>query len=287
MLHYGIYSRKDKDILLLKVLKYLTKERLILKEKGKSGDIESKLRQGALKILINSIYGFYGSDYSYNDYAPAELVTAYGRLIIKHMEKTVIDNGGKIIEIDTDGIIFQSGAPSDIFQKVQDSLPSGFKIELEFQDCSVFINAIKNYIVFNGNNEVKELKGVYRKRNIARYEKEFPIEYLKNYLSGDGEVYFRKINTAIVNNDLPIDYFSISRRVKKNEKQFDHLNYAPGEKIIYYQGYSDEVNKKTGERKYTPVISGEYHKEYYLKEIQRIEKEIDTKIGAPGGNNNV
>ncbi len=107
MLNYRVHSRKDKDAKMLSVLKYLTDERLRLKELAKKGDVEAKRMQSALKVIINSAYGFLGTEkVAFNDYQAAAKVTAYGREILKHMIKTVESCGGVVCEADTDGIFF-------------------------------------------------------------------------------------------------------------------------------------------------------------------------------------
>ncbi len=42
----------------LSILDYLTRERLRLKELGKAGDLAAKQAEAALKVLINSLFGF-------------------------------------------------------------------------------------------------------------------------------------------------------------------------------------------------------------------------------------
>ncbi|OBQ31647.1 MAG: hypothetical protein AN487_23840, partial [Anabaena sp. CRKS33] len=70
----------------LSILDYLTRERLRLKELGKAGDLAAKQAEAALKVLINSLFGFYGtSGVGFNDMEAAALVTAYGRRILRFM----------------------------------------------------------------------------------------------------------------------------------------------------------------------------------------------------------
>jgi hypothetical protein len=109
MLNYHVYSRKDKNKIALAILNEYTNLRLQLKKKAKEGDTEADLVQNSLKILINSLYGFYGTGgYPFNDMYASALVTAYGRKILKYMIDYVETNGGIIIECDTDGIFFSA-----------------------------------------------------------------------------------------------------------------------------------------------------------------------------------
>ncbi|MBD0310421.1 MAG: hypothetical protein ICV80_20655, partial [Microcoleus sp. T1-bin1] len=84
MLLYQVAPSKDTHKTCLEVLYYLKKERLALKAIAdeKKGTPEGKLAkqmQGALKILINSLYGLLGTQgLNFNDYEAAATVTAYG-----------------------------------------------------------------------------------------------------------------------------------------------------------------------------------------------------------------
>jgi DNA polymerase elongation subunit (family B) len=65
----------------------------------------------ALKIMMNSIYGLFGSDgiFAFQDYRVAELVTAFARLKLLDMKQLANDQFQmKIIYVDTDSI-FVSG----------------------------------------------------------------------------------------------------------------------------------------------------------------------------------
>jgi DNA polymerase I len=132
MLKYGICSRKDTQRVGLSILDYLTRERLRLKELGKAGDLAAKQAEAALKVLINSLFGFYGtSGVGFNDMEAAALVTAYGRRILRFMIDVIEKAGGMQVESDTDGVFFSHTEPLLIFEKLQNALPTGIKIELE------------------------------------------------------------------------------------------------------------------------------------------------------------
>jgi DNA polymerase elongation subunit (family B) len=96
MLEYGLCSRKDKQMKFLSVLQKLRSERLRLK---RLPDDASQLEQEALKILVNGSFGFFGTGmYSYNDYECSALITAYGRAVLRLMERVINDCGATVIE---------------------------------------------------------------------------------------------------------------------------------------------------------------------------------------------
>ena len=70
----------------------------------------------ALKVMMNSIYGLFGSDgiFEFQDYRVAELVTAFARLKLLEMKQLANDQFQmNIIYGDTDSIFVSSNAGHD------------------------------------------------------------------------------------------------------------------------------------------------------------------------------
>ena len=116
--------------------------RLEYKKQGVEG------KQKALKILINSMYGFLASGLNYSDADSAKAVTEKGRFIIGRMKNEITENGGTVIEIDTDGIYFQHSTPPLIKEKVENAI--GLETELTQYDAGLFVKK-KNYALWKNN----------------------------------------------------------------------------------------------------------------------------------------
>jgi len=162
MLAYRIHSRKDPEQFALRWLKTLTKQRLMLKAKAKAGDQNAQIMQEAMKILINSLYGFYGTGgYGFNDMTAAEKVTEIGRKVLTAMIAAVEDSGGLVVEADTDGLIvcYRNADPQSILQAVSAAIPQPFKVEMEWQEAVCFVSDDKNYIVLDSNGDIVSVKG--------------------------------------------------------------------------------------------------------------------------------
>jgi len=109
-------------------------------------------RQWAIKILMNSIYGFHGMRYARAGCAPiAALVTALGRFCVKQIiEKFTREVDW--IEVDTDGLYYQGvGITQEAIEYIRSLIPefydsSYFKLESEQYDDSIFYEE-KNYIL--------------------------------------------------------------------------------------------------------------------------------------------
>lgn len=272
MLKYGICSQKDDKRVALDILDYLTKERLKLKAKGKLGDMVAKQADSALKVLINSLFGFYGTGgVGFNDMAAAALVTAYGRRILQHIISVLKSVDAIQIESDTDGVFFSHPTPQLVWQTVSDAMPSGINIELETTALAMFVpsKGAKNYILWHHDGSITK-KGIWKKRDRSRLEKEFPVNYLTHFIESEtaAEAYYRQLKKVVLSGKLPLQEIQITRKIRANEKALLVLG-KPGDIITFYQG----MNGVTG--------TGEYAVNYYLNLIAKKRDEIRTvlKVG--------
>ncbi|ACK74078.1 DNA-directed DNA polymerase B (plasmid) [Gloeothece citriformis PCC 7424] len=275
MLRYGITSRKDTDYKMLGVLRYLTRERLRLKDLAKTGDEMANQQQGALKILINSAFGFLGTaGCAYNDFEGAALITAYGRGILKLMMEVAKTERATIATCDTDGLILEHSNPQHIYECISKALPTGINIELEWVADGCYVpgkdgeGLRKNYLVFkNGQCIIK--KGQYRKRDRTILEREFPIDYLLNYLQSpeDAERFYKSLKSQLLKGEYEIDKLLIRRKIRKNEKALLHLGNTDEEVTYWEQDDGTKGNTRPYNRYYYTNLVEEM-KQKILKDIQ-------------------
>lgn len=271
MLKYGICSQKDNKRVALDILDYLTKERLQLKAKGKLGDMTAKQADSALKVLINSLFGFYGTGgVGFNDMAAAALVTAYGRRILQHIISVLKSVDAIQIESDTDGVFFSHPTPELVWQTVSDAMPSGINIELETTALAMFVpsKGAKNYILWHHDGSITK-KGIWKKRDRSRLEKEFPVNYLTHFIESEtaAEAYYQQLEKVILSGQLQLKEIQITRKIRANEKALLALG-KPGDIVTFYQG----MNGVT--------VTGEYAVNYYLNLIAKKRDEIRTVLDA-------
>jgi DNA polymerase elongation subunit (family B) len=189
MLLHRVHSRKDPELYSLAYLYRFTEERLRLKALAKQGNKEAEYLQSAYKILINSLYGFLGTaGVAFNDMDAAERVTEIGRELLTRMIHALESAGYYIVEADTDGIIFCGPDAEHGLEVAQSVLPEGFKLELDWQDKSVFVSARKNYIIYNSDGSVYDRKGgVYRSRDRNKLSKECQVELIRRLVFAGAE----------------------------------------------------------------------------------------------------
>ena len=215
-------------------------------------------------MLINSLFGFYGtSGVGFNDMEAAALVTAYGRRILRFMIDVIEKAGGIQVESDTDGVFFSHSEPLLIFEKLQNALPTGIKIELEILAQAMFVpsRGAKNYILWHEDGKITT-KGSWRKRDRSRLEKEFPLNYLTQYL-------LSKAKKVIRSGDFPVEQLQVTRKIKKGEKALLVLGNT-GDVVTFYQGILGLTNSEA------------YSSGYYLELIAKKRDELLSVVEPQG-----
>lgn len=105
--------------------------------------------QQAFKILINSFYGFLGTNnLHFNDPAAAARVTEAGRAVMERIVSELRSRGCTVIEADTDGAFFAlpSGAdPEAIVAQVGATLGEGVRLVCEERYAAMLSLKAKNY----------------------------------------------------------------------------------------------------------------------------------------------
>ena len=201
-----------------------------LEQQDNNKIIEYEARQTALKLLANAGYGaFAREEFDFSDYRVSELITGYGRLIHKQLERIALEKFGfETVFGFTDSIFIKNAAIESINYFITE-YKERFNITLEHKNR--FLNTIifdkKNrYIAWTGKSEdnpiLKNLDGTS-----GRYPK-----WIKNKIA---VIAIRLITKADVN-VIPIIKQAFdeleSGRVKIEELQFTaKLSKEPNEYV--------------------------------------------------------
>jgi hypothetical protein len=272
MLAYMIHSRKDPEQFALRWLKTLTKQRLMLKAKAKAGDQNAQIMQEAMKILINSLYGFYGTGgYGFNDMTAAEKVTEIGRKVLTAMIAAVEDGGGLVVEADTDGLIFcyRNADPQSILQAVSAAIPQPFKVEMEWQEAVCFVSDDKSYIVLpkEGDPIIKGSK--WRGRDKEAYlTKAIPTFVRLWALEGkDAALAFALQTLNEIRSGQGWRWVVRSHRVGKGDKFLIEAGFKVGDVATYaYRDKKKSTISRQPEEGYDCL--------YYARQFGKIIKEV-------------
>ena len=277
MLAYRIHSRKDTDQIALRWLKTLTRQRLELKAKAKAGDANAQILQEAMKILLNSLYGFYGTGgYGFNDMGAAAKVTEVGRKVLTCMIAAIEDAGGIIVEADTDGIIvcYRNADPQEILEAVTAAIPPVFKVELEWQEAVVFVSDDKNYMVIDRNGDLVAVKGSkWRGRDKEAYLTQAIPTFVQIWATEGKEaaLAFALQTLNEIRSGKGWRWVVRSHKVGKGDKYLIDAGFKVGEIATY--AYKDRKRKIVAKDE-----TEGYDCDYYAKQFSDLVKEVIEAI---------
>jgi hypothetical protein len=276
MLAYRVHSRKDTEAYALSWLRALTEKRLELKERAKRGDAEAKVIQEGLKLLLNSLYGFYGTGgYGFNDMQAAQRVTELGRKILVTMIAAVEDAGGVVVEADTDGLLVRAQDPERVLEAVQRALPEPFRVDLEWSDMVVFASDRKNYLVLDRGGNVIAAKGSkWRGRDKELLWTAFPRVFLRELVHRGQDAafeYAREVKREI-EEGRGWDWAKRVHRVSAADKFLLEAGFQEGEVAEY-------VYRNKRRRAVSRSPEEGYDVEFYTNMLARIVGEIAGVCG--------
>ena len=195
LLAENLAPEKDELKLFPEILRELRQKRLDAKDKARQVHEAEKehwnAMQSALKIVINSFYGYLGfAQGSFNDYALAAKVTARGREILALLTTFLSESGAEVIEMDTDGVYFMPPAdisPEELEQKIQNILPRGIEIELDAVYKAMYSYKAKNYALLTEEGEIRLTGAALKSRGMERYFRNTVKEIIRLRLTGCAE----------------------------------------------------------------------------------------------------
>ena len=255
MLSYNICPKSDELKVFPGVLKDLKELRLKAKQRSReekmSGNISLSnnfdAMQGSFKILINAMYGYLGYNGGiFNDFIEADKVTLTGQSLAKKMIAEFESRGCKIIEVDTDGILFIP--PSDIktedderelVGKVSMVMPEGINIGYDGRFKKMISYMKKNYALLSYNG-VMTLKGSsLTSRSGEKFGRDFVRRGFETLLSEDINGLhnlFTEYKNKIVNHELDVTDFCRSESLKNSIEQYlEDVKSGKRSKAITYE----------------------------------------------------
>ena len=149
--------------------------------------------QSALKILINSFYGYLGYARGlFNDYRKADEVTTAGQVILKDIVRMIELYNGLVIEADTDGVFF---VPPDNVQgeeaerafvrRISDVLPERISLVPAGKFRRMFSYRKKNYALQSADGGVIVRGSSLIARSLEPFARRFIRQGIECVLAGD------------------------------------------------------------------------------------------------------
>lgn len=269
---YGIGPRGDQLGVLLQIVSRLTDLRLMHKAAARaSATARDTLAAGmhdgtqaAMKVLINSAYGYLGSGAMalFADRSAADEVTRRGRAVLDQVLGGLRERGMALIEADTDGVYF--AAPRGwtetqeraLVAEIAATLPSGIRLEYEGRYRAMLSHEVKNYALLTYGGQLI-LRGVaLRSSRTEPFGEQFLREALRCVLLGDvvgaRQVYLETV-AALRMRALPASDLAARVRLSKTpaayaasrtgqrEQAYEALlnagrtEWTPGERVRVYR----------------------------------------------------
>lgn len=260
--------------------------------------------QTTFKILINSFYGYLGfAQGHFADFAKAAEVTRLGRELLTQMIDWLKDQGGQILEVDTDGIYF---IPSPKFRNtawiehLNSELPEGITVEFDGRYRAMYCHKMKNYALLAEDDSLILRGSGLRSRAVEpflrRFIEEMIGEALREGSQGidgileatikkleDGQFEPEELSKTDTLIDSPSNYAQKISSGGRNRAAVYELalaadrDFRAGESISYYvTGSKQTVTvydhcKRTEE--YDPE-NPDINLKYYLKKLKQTHKKF-------------
>lgn len=184
-------------------------------------------KQYALKILANSIYGYYGYvGARWYSKECAESITSLGRKWIKEVMDMAVDSGHELIYGDTDSLMITGENIEQFVQEVNNKLPGIMKLELEgFFRRGIFVKeskgrgAKKRYALVDTNNKLKIRGFETVRRDWSPLAKQLQREIISKILvdsdTDEAIEYAKRTIKKISEKEIKLDQFIIKTKLTK------------------------------------------------------------------------
>ena len=221
--------------------------------------------QASYKILINSFYGYLGyAKGMFNDFARADEVTKTGQKILRTMIAEIRREGGKVVEVDTDGIYFvpPAGVETDeteaaFIAALSAKLPEGITVAMSGRYRRILSYKKKNYALLGYDSRIRIRGSSLISRSMEQFGRTFVRHCIDFIMQGDFDGLHRlyvQYHTAILSHGLDVRDFARVEALKDSLASYEEEVNAgrrnrsaaytvamasgrpvrPGDKIAYY-----------------------------------------------------
>ena len=286
MIARGIRPEDDDLDVFLPMLEELRRRRVEVKRASAAALIEQRHDehrasdgfQNALKILVNSFYGFLGTNgLHFNDPAAAGRVTEAGRGVMMQIVDELRSAGAVVIEADTDGAYFVAPYGSDpeaLVARVGAVLGDGLNLVFEERYAAMLSLKAKNYALARTDGTLVMRGSALRSSRDEPFGRALMREIVSALFAGHPESIQRIIESTIAavrGGSMEVDEFA--RRESVTSKTFStpanrrlaqalaRRGVAIGDKARVYQ-------RSDGELALAEEYADDEDREYLLRRIE-------------------
>ncbi|MCK5107732.1 MAG: ribonuclease H-like domain-containing protein [Nanoarchaeota archaeon] len=228
------------------VIDSLVSRRMRVKEIIKTQEKKDAIllaRSETLKLLANSLYGYYGFFGSrWYSWECAESITAWARYYIKDLIKKADEKGFKVIYGDTDSVFLLLNGKSiddvkNFTRQVNQTLPGTMELEYEgYFKRGIFVEAKsgsggakKKYALISSDNKIKITGFATVRRNWSNIAKKTQKHVLEILLKENDRAkvvtYLRKVIDDLRNHKVSIEDVKITTQLQKHVE--DYVQIGP------------------------------------------------------------
>ncbi|MWV54467.1 DNA polymerase [Chlorobium phaeovibrioides] len=217
----------------LKALRLKTKGMAADEKAAGNGQLSANYdaMQSSFKILINAMYGYLGfAGGIFNDFAEADRVTSTGQSIARQMIREFEAEGCRIIEVDTDGILFippdsvtTEAQERDLVQKVSTLMPEGIRIGFDGRFRKMISYMKKNYALLDYSMTMTLKGSSLTSRSGEKFGRDLVERGFKKLLAEDIDGLhnlYTHYRNKILNHELDITEFSRTESMKSSLEQY-------------------------------------------------------------------
>jgi DNA polymerase elongation subunit (family B) len=236
MLHYNVRPRTDELDLFQALLRRLTELRLTTKRQMQSATIPEArsaldAQQSSYKILINSFYGQLGFSMAiFNDFDEADRVAATGQDILRTIIAAIRRDGGTVVEVDTDGVLFVpptavcgEEAERLFLERLNTEMPAGIHIGFDGRFRKMLSYKMKNYALLTYDGSLKFKGSSLVSRSVERFGRQFVVDaialLLEENIQGLHDLYLATY-ARILQHAWTVEDFARTETLKETIEQY-------------------------------------------------------------------
>ena len=255
MLSYDICPKSDNLKVFPGILNDLKDLRFKAKDKARSAKVQGNLSlannfdamQSSFKILINAMYGYLGySGGIFNDFIEADKVTSTGQNLAKKMIFEFESRGCKVIEVDTDGILFvpppdvtNEVAEKELVKEVSLLMPDGINIGFDGRFRKMISYMKKNYALLGYDNTMILKGSSLTSRSGEKFGRDFVRRGFESLLIEDIDGLhdlFIEYRNIMLNHEMDVSELSRTETLKNSIEQYlDDVKSGKRSKSITYE----------------------------------------------------
>jgi DNA polymerase, archaea type len=219
---------------LVDLLTTLRLEHKVASKSSEAGSLEQgehEAMQAAMKLLINSAYGYLGAGKMawFADLAAADEITRRGREVLEHVCNELEARGARLIEADTDGVYFcvpdswNEEKERALVQEVAQTLAKGLTLEFDGRYQAMFSHEIKNYALLSYDRKLTVRGGALHSSRAEPFAERWLKEALRDLLEDNLQRLresFLETISKLKTRQYTLDDVAIKVRLTKTPEQY-------------------------------------------------------------------